>query len=252
MTSVDSDRDADRDVCADLKQLSAREALRLEPRPIVVPEGAEVLLSPSNAEYASGFARISLGSYDDLRLLGLVPRRLAEEKVRQAIEADDSEAYALAGTMLGRAPQPCSCHGRDPDPAAARGNPMRSTYNAIRRRHNPALARVLSDHYGTRMAWDGPVPSIVRKWAVAVARKPDVLVSLYENITIHQNATLSVVPAAKSLMAWNVWIHVTGRLVSQGSYLKLWANSVTRFSGYLSAAQVDTAMKVAPIWSLND
>ena len=237
---------------ADIRTLKAKEVLKLELRPIEVPEGAEVVLSPADPEYASCFARVRIQSYDDLQTLGLVPRRLAEDKVRQALAADDGEVYDLAGKLLKHPADGCGCSDAATQGPMLRTSPVRGTYNAIRKRHNPALARVVADHYGTQMTWDASVPAILRKWMVAISAKPNIVVVVIGNITIHKNATLAVAPSSKSLLAWNIWIHSTGRLIAQGSYLKVWANSVSRFSNFLSAADVDLATKVAPIWSLTD
>jgi hypothetical protein len=133
-----------------------------------------------------------------------------------------------------------------------RGNPIRTTYNGIRKRHNPALARLLSDHYGTQMSWDTPVPAIVRKWVIFLRLNPEIIITLLGDITIHRNATLAVAASSKSLMAWNIWIHTTGRLVAHGSYLKVWANSINRFTDFLSSAVIDAAHKIAPLWALTE
>lgn len=246
--STDQERREDR--CPDLKLLTAKEALGGEPRPIEVPENAELELSPTNPEYASSFARVRLKSYEDLRTLGLVPRKLHEEKVRQALAADDGEVYDLAGKMLQRSAGGCGCSKDGSDASRLRGSPIRGVYQSIRSRHNPALARVLADHYGTQIPWDSPVPAIVRKWVVAAQASPELIIGYFGDITIYKNATLSVAPGAKSLLAWNIWIHSTGRLVGHGSYLRIWANSISRFSGFLSVAVVDAARKIAPVWAL--
>ncbi len=252
MNTEIADQDRREEGCPEVRLLTAKDALRLELRPIEVPENAEILLSPANPEYASCFARVRLKSYEDLQTLGFVPRRLAEEKVRQAMAADDGEVYDLAGKMLRQSSGECGCSKGAAHVTVLRGSPIRSVYNNIRKRHNPALARVLADHYGTQMAWDTPVPAIVRKWVVAVRLNPEIIIALLGDITIHKNATLAVAASSKSLMAWNIWIHTTGRLVQQSSYLKIWANSINRFTNFLSPAVIDAAKKITPIWSLTE
>ena len=238
----------------EVRLLTPKDVLRLEPRPLDVPENAELLLSPTNPEYASCFARVRLKSYEDLQALGFVPRTLAEEKVRQAMAADDDEGYDLAGKMLQQASGECACSREATHAATWRGSPIRGVYNRIRKRHNPALARVLADHYFTHMAWDSPVPAIVRKWVVALSLrlKPESLVALLGNITVHKNATLTVAASSNSLMAWNIWIHTTGRLVGQGSYLKIWTNSLNHFSNFPNVAAVDAAKKTPPLWTITE
>ena len=252
MNTETTDNKGRDEVCADVRSLKAKEALKLELRPIEVPEGAEVVLSPTDPEYASSFARVRIQSYEDLQTLGLVPRRLAEDKVRQALAADDSEVYELAGKLLQQPAGGCGCSDAGTQGSMLRASPVRGIYNAIRKRHNPALARVVADHYGTQMTWDASVPVIVRKWTLAVSAKAQIVLAVIGNITINKNATLTVASSSKSLLAWNIWIHSTGKLKAQGSYLKVWANSVSRFPNFVSAADVDLAMKVAPVWSLTD
>jgi hypothetical protein len=238
--------------CEEVRLLTAKEALRLELQPIEVPENADLFLSPANPEYASCFARVHLKSYEDLQTLGLVPRTLAEEKVHQAMAADDGEVYDLAGRMLWQSSGECGCTQGAMHASMVRGSPIRGLYNNIRKRHNPTLARVLGDHYGTQMAWDTPLPAIVRKWVVAVRREQELTLALLGDITINKNATLAVAASSKLLMAWNIWIHTTGRMVAQGSYLKVWANSINRFTNFLNPVLVDAARKIAPLWTLTE
>lgn len=252
MHADNSDSSVREETCAEVRVLAAKDALRLELRPIEVPENAELLLSPAHPEYAPSFARIRLRSYEDLQTLGLVPRRLAEEKVRQAIAADDAEVYELSGKMLQQSVRDCSCSSGGAHAPMSRGNPIRATYNNIRKRHNPALARLLSDHYGTQVSWDTPLPAILRKWVISLTLYPEIILACFGDVTVHKNATLAVAASTKSLMAWNIWIHKTGRLVAHGSYLKVWANSINRFTDYLSPGVVDAARKIAPLWALSE
>jgi hypothetical protein len=178
-----------------------------------------------------------------------VPRRLPEDRVRQALAVDDAEAYEFAGRMLQQSRSECACANGAAQMPSSRGSPLRTIYNRIRKTHNPALARVLSDHYNMPIAWDTAIPAIVRKWTLFLRYNPDVTVAALGDIIIHRNATLAVAATSKSLMAWNVWIHKTGRLVQQGSYLKLWANSISHFADFLDSLRVDAARKIAPIWT---
>lgn len=250
MNTEGTDRTRSEEGCQDVRLLAAKDALRSELRPIDVPENTEFLLSPSDPEYASSFARVRVRSYEDLQTLGFVPRRLAEEKVRQAIAADDREVYELASRMPRQSSGDCGCSESPTYASTSRGSPIRTAYNSIRKRHNPTLSRVLADHYGSQITWDAAVTAIARKWTVAVKLNPEIILVLLGDITINKNATLAVAPNSKSLLAWNIWIHTTGRLVGQGSYLKIWANSVNRFPNFLNIAAVEAARKIAPVWSL--
>jgi hypothetical protein len=252
MDTENADQQKREEGCSEVRVMSASEALRIEPRHIEVPENAELLLSPANSDYASSFARVRIKSYEDLKTLGLVPRKLAEEKVHKAIAADDREVYDFASKMPSRASGDCGCSGGTEHAGAARENPVRGSYNSIRSRHNPALSRILADHYGSDVAWDAPAAAIVRTWVVAARLKPEIIIALFGDITIQKNGTLAVAANSKSLMAWNIWIHQTGKLVGQGSYLKIWANSINRFSGFLNLSAVESARKITPLWTLAD
>lgn len=235
---------------AEVKLYSAKEMLRREARNIEVPENAELLLSPSHPELASYFAQIRLQSYEDLQLLGFVPRKLSEEKIRRAIAADDDEVYKIASA----APQvthACECMNEvSLTRRSSFSSGLRTAYNAIRKAHNLALARLLSDHYNTSIPWDDPVPRIVRRWVSSLDARIysgfGILIALTADITINRNATLKTDKSMKSLLANNIWIHRTGRLVQQGSYMKIWANSIRTFINI--SGVVTEATKRTPPW----
>jgi hypothetical protein len=234
-------------VCAEVKLRTAKEVLGQEARRIEVSENAELLLSPAIPEFAGSFSRVQLQSYADMQLLGFAPRKLAEEKIRHAIAADDDEVYKLASTM----PQlftRCDCGDQAAYAKRSPGISLRTAYNSIRKNHNPTLAALLSDHLGTRIDWDSPIAGITRKWISYLRFSPEVIIGLFEDITINRNATLAVAASAKSLMAYNIWIHRTGRLVQQGSYLKIWANSVNSFRDFREMVAVEVARKNGPPW----
>jgi len=234
-------------VCAEVKLRTAKEVLGQAARRIEVPENAELLLSPAISEFADSFSRVQLNSYADLQLLGFAPRKLAEEKVRHAIAEDDDEVYKLASTM----PQSftrCDCGDQVANEKRLPRNSLRTAYNSIRRNHNPSLAALVSDHLGTRIHWDSAIAGIARKWITYLRLNPVVIIGLFEDITINRNATLAVAANAKSLMAHNIWIHRTGTLVQQGSYLKIWATSINTFRDFTDAVVVDVARKIGPPW----
>lgn len=250
MNTEDTRQESGRYGNVDVKLYSAREFLSQEGRTIEVAENSELVLSPSNPEYARHFARVSLKSFEDLQLLGFIPRRLSIEKVRTAIAADDAEVFRLATTMPS---QPrCDCHPSDLylKPVSLGRGGFRPAYQAIRNRHNPALARVLSEHLGTTVAWDHSLVGIVRKWDRFVALNPEIFALLLDDIVINRNATLSVAAASRSLLARNIWIHRTGKLTHSGSYLKIWADSIESFVG-IRIKITDTVRNLPP-WSLKN
>lgn len=227
-------------VCAEVKLYTAKEALSRQTRRIDVPDNTELLLSPTDPEFVDFFSRVQLTSYGDLQLLGFVPRKLPEEKIRHAMTADDGEVYKIASSMPSSFTRNCDCGGADVAAARSGISGLRSTYNSIRKYHNPGLASLLSDHSGTYISWDSPAAGIIRNWIVYLQIKPEIIFVLVEDITINRNATLAVAPSAKSLLAFNIWIHHTGRLVQHGSYLKIWANSINEFKNFLSTTTTVT------------
>jgi hypothetical protein len=235
-----------------LPVLTAREALRRDVHRLEVPEGTEHLLCPGNREQAGRFFRTQIQGYADLQTLGFVPRRLAEEKLRQAIADDDRTVYERVAACA-QPPAPCGCHGNEAGAAPSRTTPLRQAYNATRKSHHPALARLLSDHLGTTVEWDAPLAATTRRWLVAAKMRVVIVGVLLQDIVIHRNAQLSVAAAAKSLLAHDIFIHRTGRLVQQGGYLRIWANSIHRFNDILVSAElISAAKRTSATWLLND
>jgi hypothetical protein len=97
------------------------------------------------------------------------------------------------------------------------------------------MARLLADHYGKHISWDNPVAGIVSKWVmyIEVVLNPSIIVLFAQDIIINRNATLTVDATAKSLLAKDIKIHNTGKLVHQGGYLKIWANSISRLDNVI-------------------
>ena len=194
------DRD-DEERRAETPLMSAREVLGLEPRPLVVPEDQEMVLSPDNPNFARSFARVRLKRLCGPSVAGFRAAPSVGGQSAEGISADDAEVYQMATRALSLA-TPCDCSGHAAsDQAAARANPLRSAYNRLRKRHHPALAAVLADHYGTHVAWDEPASSIVRNWTSALRVGSLVHIALLGDITINKNATLTVASPAKSLLA---------------------------------------------------
>jgi hypothetical protein len=233
----------------ELRLLSPRELLKQEFRHLEVKEGETLMLSPSNREFAASMARVSIRSFEDLQLLGLAPKRLTEDKVRYAIAADDAEVYQLATRDLKVSSHGCGCSGNE---HRSGGSAIRSAYNGLRNRHNPALSRLLSDLYQAEVAWDSPVAGVTRKWVGALRLNPIIIAHLFGDIVIQRGATLSVAASSKSLLAWNIYIHRTGKLVSQGGYLKIWAKSMRLFTDFLSGKLVEAARNTPPLWTLHE
>ena len=126
---------------------------------------------------------------------------------------------------------------------------MRQQYNQSRREYHPALSRVLADHYGVSIAADSTSARTVWNWAKYIDVKKGGLIwaNILQDITIHQDATLKVGEQVKTLLVGDIYIHETGTLVSLGSYLKIWASTITAFDG--PSRIIDTALIVkSPPW----
>jgi hypothetical protein len=211
---------------------SASEVLRRPTRDVTVPEDQEVQFSPSNPDMAVHFSRILLRNFDELQLLGFVPRKLAEEKVRHAIEEDDREAYKFASALItARPPGACQCEDRPARSTFAAD--FRRAYRQVRQAHTPAVARVLSDYYGTQIAFDDPQPRIMTGWVRHVSDRAfferSILVAALMDITIKRRATMKVEPLLKSLNANNIWIHREGKLRQEGGNLRIWAHNISSY-----------------------
>lgn len=236
-----------------LPLLTAREALRRDVYSLEVPDGTEHMLCPGNREHGGRFFRTQIKAYSDLQTLGFIPRRLAEEKVRQAVAEDDRAVFDRVASCTPPPAASCGCGGGEGDAAISRTTPLRRAYNSARNSYHPALARLLSDHLGTVVEWDSPLAATTRRWLFAAKLRVTVIGVLLKDIVIHRNAQLNIAAAAKSLYAHDIFIHRTGRLVQQGSYLGVWANSILRFNDkFVSAELISVAKRSSAAWLLND
>ena len=232
---------------ADIKRLTPKELARQMGRDLVVPEETTVALSPSSREFAHVFARVRVTSFEDAQIMGFIPRKLSEEKVMRAIAEDDTLAYKMAS----RSYKPgggCDC-GQGEE---THGKNLRGTYATFRRRNNPALAAFMAEKIGNRVDWDSPLVAATRKWAINSRAGLEVIASLFADITINRNATLAVASDTKTLWARDIWIHRTGKLVQNGSYLRVWANSLNSFSHFIDASVVADLKKIGIPWHLDN
>jgi hypothetical protein len=229
-----------------LRPCTATEALRRDLIDLQLDDDEELVLSTIDRAHQKYFARIKFSSFEDLQVLGLVPRGLRQEAVRKAIAADDEEALRLAQERVRRdiAP-PCHCdhHGQR---TGSFSEGLRGAFRAIRRDYNPALARVLSSHYGAEFAWDSTLAISVRGWTSRFVKDAHVTVALLRDITIGRNARLEVDATSIALLARHIRIHRTGTLSHRGGYLRIWANSIETYLLELSEV-VDAE---STIWSI--
>jgi hypothetical protein len=240
------------DLYPHLPVLAPREVLRRDAHRLEVPEGTEHMLCPGNREQQGRFFRTQIQSYADLQTLGFVPRRVSEDKMRQAVAEDDRAVFERVASCA-PPPAPCGCSGSKDGAAPSRTTPLRQAYNTARKSHHPALARLLSDHRGTAVEWDAPLAATTRRWLVAAKSQVVIVGVLLQDIVIHRNAQLSVAAATKSLLAHDIFIHRTGRLVQQGGYMRIWANSIQRFNDIVVSAElIATVKRTSANWLVND
>lgn len=237
--------------CSDTVPVRAiTDVLRRPTRDVIVPEDQEVEFAPSNPETAVHFSQVFVKSIADLQLLGFVPRRLSEERVRQAVEEDDRAAYSLAAARLAARPaSACECHGHAAAPSFSAE--FRRDYRQVRQAHAPAVARVLSELFQRSIAFDDPHPRLVTRWVQLVSDKAfaerPILIAALMDITINRGATLRIEPLLKSLHANNVWIHRQGSFRQQGSHLRLWAHHI---SGFFGTTEIKNEVTARAAWIL--
>ncbi|MCE4072314.1 MULTISPECIES: hypothetical protein [Pseudomonas] len=216
----------------DIQACSIKEVLRRSTDDLVVADGQTIEFTPSNREFAQHFARVRLAAFEDLQLLGFVPRGLSEEAVRKAMASDDDHAYRLATSSITTSGHDCTCSPRH----GAITDRLVTAHRQARRSNNPALARLLSDHFQVDIAFHDPLPVLTRNWVSYFDTKrhfgADLVISLLADVTIHRNAVLATDSKLKSLLARNIWIHRTGQLVQRGSYMRIWAHSISRFQDF--------------------
>ena len=213
--------------------ITAEEALRQEPEDLFIEDGAEVTISPDHREYSRYFSRVKAKSIRDLQTLGLVPRGVRDEQLREAIVKDDAVAFQTARELVARSASiDCECTHSKATAAKPYRDQLASTYSSVRKAYNPALAELLSQHYKTEFRWDSINLQSVHGWvsrASRLAAEGVLIVSLFKDIRIGRGAKLVLDPTCNTLYARGLYIHQTGTLVHRGPYLRIWATSIERY-----------------------
>ncbi|MCR6850374.1 hypothetical protein [Bacillus sp. IBL03825] len=239
----------------EIKLCSAYEALRRETRDIEVPENKTLILSPANREFASAFSRVSLESFRDLQLLGFIPHKLEEERIRNAIAKDDDEIYRIAITTPNWNTRKCSCVGHVTENPKSVEQDFHSTYNNIRERYHPTLANLLSEFYRIRISADSPLASnikkVITKWDRLRSENNIAISTIFKDIVINRGGTLIIPPINTSLLAHNIWFHQTANMIHQGSYLKIWASAIHTFRN-LSVEDLEAWRREKPSWLIKN
>ena len=244
--------------------LPAAELLRRDRFTLDVAEDEEVTLTPDDDRFVRGLARVRVESFDDLSILGLVPRGIGEERIREAIAADDMATHELAASRPdpgGSAGYGCGCCGEtalgeDPASALTRADSSLGVrdvgdrlYRRLRTFHHPALAQVLSERYHTEIQRNDPLASVVHKWVTKFdtdrLRITPLFASIWQDITVRRGGRLTLDKGLSLMYARHLRIHRQGRLIQQGNYTKIWAASV---ESYFFDDQIANLAIVAEPW----
>jgi hypothetical protein len=223
--------------------MTATDFIRHEPQALEVPENSEMTIWAGDEEFTKHFASVQVQSHKDLQLLGLLPQGLDVDKLLSVIRMDDESTQRIAQDQVdqGRRAKPCGC-GCDDEPVAevSYGRNLRQMTNSLRRDHHPMLATLLSEHYQSRVELDSPLAAVTWRWAKSVNLKgmTSIVAAMFSDITINRGATLHVDKSSKLLMAGNIRIHRTGKLVYPGGYLKIWAHAAIVFNDFSEVANI--------------
>lgn len=227
--------------CANGNNLSTvDQALRGEVQNLRLEPEQNVEIGPDSSHGRT----VRLETFRDLQGLGFVPRAAKEDAVASAIRQDDKSVFEFVMAHPGEQPSHCECSDGPPARAAT---PLRAQFDRVRPSFNPALASVITEAAGIALDWDSPVVGLVRRRYLDLVSKIPIGLVLLKDIVITRKATLTIAPKTKVLLANNIYIHDTGRLVTHGGYLRIWANSVTRWEDRI----IDVQMPQVP-WALGN
>ncbi len=239
----------------ELPLVRPEELLKSRGDDVKVDDGQELHLAVGQRGSSRHFARVQAASIHDLQTLGLVPRGLAAEALKRAMDQDDQAAYQVAREGLLRnstSVPPCGCEASTAAAAAA-AEPHRMSFDRVyaraRKNHHPALAALLSDHQKTRFRWDSIHVQSVWGWADRVGKMISVtpiVVALFQDIVIGRGARLVFDAQAAQMYARGIYIHRTGTLAHSGGYLRIWASSISSFNEWRAQAVLATHVP----WSL--
>lgn len=205
---------------------SVQDALKAPREDLTVEEGMEVRLEPENQGLVRGRHVVEVRTFEDLQGLSLVPERLSERDVSEAIKLDDEEARTVAREQLARNHAAC-VHAPmvEAPPKLAYRSELNRVYTGVRKSYNPHLAEVMSGVATTPYAFHDLHVAVTRGWYTAVTLNAAMLkayvVWLFKDVTIGKNATLTLGAKEKVLHCGDLRIHVGGKLLISGSGVKV-------------------------------
>lgn len=133
-----------------LEPVSVHEALRKNEIRIEVPPQEIRTVGPFEERYAEAFRVAEVKSFEDLQVLGMIPRELTEPRALDAIRADDA-AFRDRHRELQRELRDCDCQ----EHSSANVTSFR------RSRIQSSLATLLPDHFRSRLDLDEVNPGIL-------------------------------------------------------------------------------------------
>jgi hypothetical protein len=212
-----------------MSENSVEEALRAQREDLHVEPDTEIVLGPENEQLSAARKVVEVRTFADLQLLGYIPESLEEGRVAEALARDDEHARELAREYVLRGRSPCSCGDGDDARQEAPlkhsyGRAYRDTYIGIQKSHAPNLARYMSDASGSSYQPGDLQVARVRGWDTALKRVgPPVMHFIWalKDVEIGKNATLTLGAGENGLYCGELRIHVGGRLVVNGSGVKI-------------------------------
>lgn len=207
--------------------ISIEEALGKPREDLFVARDQSVTIGPDRREYSKYFHNVNIKTFNDLKSLHLIPEKLEENKVRESIKLDEEEALKVARLRMEVIISDLVTQPRY-------DTQLKKVYSSIRKGLNTNLARLISDTYesGTPFESRKMSPILLDKQFNNLINIEERMKRLHgqiatiKDITISNNAKLSVDPNVDTLFAKNIRIHQGGKLIIRGSFLKIVCDSM--------------------------
>lgn len=194
---------------------------------IIIPDTDEVSLDTADKKFSAFCHRMAVSSFSDLQLLRIVPNNIEEGQIKSAISKDDTQAYKLTRKNYNGSLYNCGC--QDCHTASTKvDSTISAIYKNIRKDSNFHLMNLLSEAYNQRLDISSTVLKDTYKWITAINTKPyvDISIFLVRDIIVNYNATFTIKPNLNSLLARNIIIKKSGKIVVNSSYLRIRCDSI--------------------------
>lgn len=209
--------------------ISAERAVRQQGHDVRVPDSQSRTIGPSDEETNELFRVVAIRTFDDLRLLGFVHPQLDQPGVLAAIRADNQQHRALIGSISHRMSDGCGCGGG----CGAHDGPR------IQRAHSN-LINVLQPLVNDELWPLHPAVLHTRSYISRFVAGTFKYIGMFtlNDITVGDNATLTMSPSVSLLHANDITIGKQGRLRFAGSGVKVKCrtlNGPTNFDQVINA-----------------